>query len=81
MAFKQCMDHLTEENVKLESLVTDRHSSIAKHMREHKEDVKHYFDLWHLRKSKFQNLHYGNSYLIYVHCRSAGYRTWWDTIV
>jgi hypothetical protein len=52
MAFQRCMDYVKKEEILLDSLITDRHGSIAKHMREHLKNVKHYFDLWHLRKSK-----------------------------
>jgi hypothetical protein len=31
--------------------LSDRHSSIAKYMRENLAHIKHYFDLWHLKKS------------------------------
>ena len=50
MAFKQCLDFLKKEGVEFTTLVTDRHSSIAKYMREHQPHVKHNFDQWHLRK-------------------------------
>jgi hypothetical protein len=54
LAFQHSMARLKQEQIKLDSLVTDRHSSITKHMRENEKSVKHYFDLWHLRKSKFR---------------------------
>lgn len=31
--------------------VSDRHSSITKHMREQLPQIIHYFDIWHLKKS------------------------------
>ena len=55
LAFQQCMSYLQKQGVTLESLITDRHSSIAKYMREQFTKVSHYFDLWHLRKSKWMD--------------------------
>ena len=55
LASQQCMDYLQKQGVTVESLITDRHSSISKYMREQLKKVTHYFDLWHLRKSKFTN--------------------------
>lgn len=52
LAFQRCMDHVEKEEILLDSLITDRHNSISKHMRENMKEVKHYFYLWHLRKSK-----------------------------
>jgi hypothetical protein len=69
LAFQRSMAHLKQQDVKLDSLVTDRHSSIAKHMRENEKSVKHYFDLWHLRKSKFkycENINHHNILIINI---------------
>ena len=52
LAFQRCMDHVGKEEILLDPLITDRHNSISKHMRENMKEVEHYFDLWHLRKSK-----------------------------
>jgi hypothetical protein len=35
------------------TLVSDRHTSIAKYMRTQMKDIIHYFDIWHLKKSKY----------------------------
>ena len=53
LCFQNCMNHLAECGMRLDALITDRHVSISKHMRENQENVKHYFDLWHLRKSMY----------------------------
>lgn len=52
LAFQRCMDHVQKKQILLDSLITDRHNSISKHMRKNLKEVKHYFDLWHLKKSK-----------------------------
>ena len=31
--------------------VSDQHLTIAKHVRQKENGIKHYFDLWHLKKS------------------------------
>lgn len=46
---------LQEKGVEIESLVTDRHASVAKWMRENQPDIKHQYDVWHIAK--------GNSFI------------------
>eukprot|EP00057_Strongylocentrotus_purpuratus_P012939 XP_011667413.1 PREDICTED: uncharacterized protein LOC105439756 [Strongylocentrotus purpuratus] len=41
---------LQEKGVEIESLVTDRHASVAKWMRENQPDIKHQYDVWHIAK-------------------------------
>jgi hypothetical protein len=50
--FKRSMDNLLKRNIPISTFVSDRHPSIAKHMWEKHKDITHYFDLWHLIKSK-----------------------------
>ena len=52
LAFQRCLDFLAESDFSFEALVTDCHGSIAKHMKEKEENIKDFFDLWHLRKSE-----------------------------
>lgn len=40
----------SEEELEIKTLVTDRHRSIAKYMREEHEDVDHFYDIWHIAK-------------------------------
>jgi hypothetical protein len=49
LGFKQCMDSLLVWGIVFDTFITDRHSSIAKYMRENLAHIKHYFDLWHLK--------------------------------
>jgi hypothetical protein len=51
LGFKQCMDSLLVCGIVFDTFITDRHSSIAKYMWENLAHIKHYFDLWHLKKS------------------------------
>ena len=51
--FQRCMQFLLSCGMLITAIVTDRHLSIAKHMREVFPNIKHYFDLWHLKKSKY----------------------------
>ncbi|KAK3716293.1 hypothetical protein QZH41_014572 [Actinostola sp. cb2023] len=51
LAFQNCLTYLLGCGVPLGTLITDRHSSIIKHMRERLNNIKHYFDLWHIKKN------------------------------
>lgn len=52
LAFVDCMDDLIRWDLCFNTLITDRHTGIAKYMRESMPEKNHYFDLWHLKKSK-----------------------------
>ena len=45
LAFQRCLDFLAESDFPFEALVTDRHGSITKHMKEKEQKIKHFFDL------------------------------------
>jgi hypothetical protein len=45
---------LMEENeLPVSHLITDRHSSVKKYMRERHTDITNWFDVWHVAKGKF----------------------------
>ena len=50
--FKRCLDFILNGGMIMSTLISDRHISIAKYMREEKKNIRHFFDLWHLKKSK-----------------------------
>ena len=52
MGFKACMDYLIGYGLRLKAFVSDRHVSIAAYMRKSLTTITHYFDIWHLKKSK-----------------------------
>ena len=52
MAFKLCMDYLITYGLSIKNFISGRHISIAKHMKDVLKSIVHYFDLWHLMKSK-----------------------------
>ena len=56
MAFTRCLDDITKKDLSMNTFVSDRHTSIAKHLREKLPMVTHYFDLWHLVKSMYHTL-------------------------
>ena len=61
-AFKRSMMFmLTNVKCGMSTFVSDRHSSIVKHMREVFTDIDHYFDVWHLAKSKLHRFMTGHS--------------------
>lgn len=41
---------LEECSLQISHLVTDRHSSVKKYMREKQPDIVHWFDVWHVAK-------------------------------
>ncbi|KAG0435392.1 hypothetical protein HPB47_018516 [Ixodes persulcatus] len=47
----RCLAFTRQKELSVQSLTTDRHRSIAKHMREKEPAVRHYFDVWHVSKS------------------------------
>lgn len=52
MAFKQCMEYLIGYGLLITTFISDRHVSIASHMKKVLHHIVHYFDVWHLKKSK-----------------------------
>ena len=41
-----------ERYVQVKDVVTDRHSTVKKFMKEQRPEMKHYFDVWHVTKGK-----------------------------
>ncbi|XP_068757455.1 uncharacterized protein [Montipora capricornis] len=50
MGFKQCMDYLLGCGVLITTFISDRHTTIASHMKKVLTKIVHYFDIWHLKK-------------------------------
>ena len=50
--FQWCMAFILAAGIAMSTYVSDRHTSITKHMQEKFKNVRHYFDLCHLKKSK-----------------------------
>ena len=68
MGFQWCMTYLSECGIKISTFISDRHTSIAKHMKEKLSGIVHYFDLWHLKKSMF---------IWVAHFLEFSYLIWW----
>ena len=47
---RRCLNNMDDDGLFAETLVTDRHPSIKKYMRERRPETKHYFDVWHVAK-------------------------------
>ena len=58
MGFKECINFLIGYGIIVTSFISDRHVSIASHMKKVLTGITHYFDIWHLKKSKNQPLIY-----------------------
>ena len=52
MGFQKCIDFLLGCGLVITAFISDRHTQIASHMKNVLTHIKHYFDLWHLKKSK-----------------------------
>ena len=52
MGFQECMQYLIGYGLLISTFISDRHISIASHMNKVLHHIKHYFDIWHLKKSK-----------------------------
>ena len=57
LAFKQCMEYLIGCDLTITTFISDRHTSIASHIQKDPKNIEHYFDIWHLKKSK-TNFHH-----------------------
>ena len=44
--------HSVQQVKTVKTLVTDRHPSIQKWLREFKPEIKHFYDVWHVAKSE-----------------------------
>ena len=51
MAFQHCMDFSLAYGLLITTFISDRHSTIASHMKNVLTNIVHYFDIWHLKKS------------------------------
>ena len=48
---KRSLSWLIEDNdLTVSHLITDRHASVKKYMREEQTDIQHWFDVWHCAK-------------------------------
>lgn len=52
LGFQSCMDFLLGCGVVISTFISARHTQIASHMKTVLKNITHYFDLWHLKKSK-----------------------------
>ena len=46
------VEFFKQNNIEIKTLVTDRHTSIRKWIRENMTQTKHCFDVWHVAKGK-----------------------------
>lgn len=47
---KRCITFLESKDIRVESIVTDRHAQIKCFMRKEKSEIIHEFDVWHVAK-------------------------------
>jgi len=51
LGFQKCMEFLLGCGIVIAAFISDRHTQIASHMKNVLSHIRHYFDLWHLKKS------------------------------
>ncbi|KAK8781227.1 hypothetical protein V5799_017431 [Amblyomma americanum] len=47
---KRALKRLDDKNISVREIVTDRHVQVRSHMRQHRPDIAHYIDAWHVAK-------------------------------
>ena len=67
--FQRCINFLSAMPCGIGTFISDRHSSVIKHMREKLSGIKHYFDLWHLKKVRIFSFHCIITALCFAPCR------------
>lgn len=48
---KRCFSFLQKAGICIQKFVSDRHTSIAKWIRETQKSTKHFYDIWHVARS------------------------------
>ena len=48
---KRALKFLADNQLKVDTLITDRHKQINKYLRERQPDITHRYDVWHISKS------------------------------
>ena len=52
-SLKRQLAYLEDAEIKINKLVTDRHSQVSAFMAQEKPTIKHAYDVWHLAKGNF----------------------------
>lgn len=50
MGFRTCLEFLVGYGILITAFVSDQHVSIASYMKKSVLNIKHHFDIWHLKK-------------------------------
>lgn len=50
LGFERCLQELRDNDLDINIIVTDRHTSISSSMDKNHEDISHQFDVWHMAK-------------------------------
>ena len=45
---KRCLQKIKDANLRVKSLVTDRHVMVKKYMKDEEPDIEHLFDIYHV---------------------------------
>ena len=55
---QRSIQHLQDCELCIEAIVTDRHPHINKWLRETHPSIRHYYDVWHVAKGKYEDKYY-----------------------
>lgn len=63
--FIRSITNIESKGLKIETVVSDRHLQIQKHVRENMPNTTHNYDVWHVAKSTFsiKRIHVVNLYI------------------
>ena len=51
---KRCLQNLSDDDITVSDITTDRHPQVKKFIREKQPEVRHWFDVWHVAKGVFE---------------------------
>ena len=73
---ERVLNFLDEQDLTVETLVTDRHKQINKWLRETHDSIAHYFDIWHVAKGSSKCFFIFMSVYIVLFMSQVSARSW-----
>lgn len=78
------MEFISQQNLQIGVLVTDRHRQINKWIRENHPEVAHYYDVWHVAKGfrkKVESLAKQKECKVVLHARLYVYQKFQSRVI
>ena len=63
----RALQKLTDCDLDVDTIITDRHPQIAKYIRTEHQDITHLYDIWHVAKCNYQKT--GSWFLMHEYTR------------